>query len=156
MRFSGFRFACLYMICLVTVLSCLVVDVTAKPSLSLSFYKNDGYGMGNDMNGKWTINTAVSQNASYVEFYLDNNLEQNITSASFNWHFDTANYTEGRHTIKVIAYDFSGESTTVTIERNFVGFPINFILGIIAIIVAVTVLSLILLLLRVRKKEIKK
>ena len=112
--------------------------------------------MGNDMYGKWTINTAVSQNTSYVEFYLDNNLEQNITSVPFNWHFDTAHYTEGHYTIKVIACDFAGESTMATIERNFLEFPLNFILGIIAIIVVVKVVSLVVLLLRVRKKEAKK
>jgi len=43
-----------------------------------------------------------------------------------------------------------------TIERNFVEFPINFILGIIAIVVVVTVVSLVVVLLRVRTKEAKK
>jgi len=60
MQFSGFRLVCLCMICLVKVFSCLIVDVTATPSLSLTFYKNDGYGMGSDMYGKLTINPAVS------------------------------------------------------------------------------------------------
>ncbi len=70
------------------MLSCLVatciLTVQAKPTLSLSFYKNNGYDMGNDMNGLWTINTAVSSDVTHVEFYLDDVLQCNDTVAPFS------------------------------------------------------------------------
>lgn len=124
--------------------------------MNLSFYKDNGYGMGNDMQGKWTINTSVSQSVSYVEFYLDDNLELNDTVAPFSWSLDTDNYTQGTHMIKAVAYDSSGESATAMSERNFVGFPVASIVGIIIFVVVVIVISLVISLLWVRKKEKKK
>lgn len=115
---------------------------SAKPSLAVSFYKNNGYGMGNDMQGVWTVKTAVSENTSRVEFFLDNNLELNDTASPFNWTFDTANYTLGLHTISVVAYDSAGESAVVERQPNFVGFPLSFVVGIIGLIVAVFAVAL--------------
>jgi hypothetical protein len=143
-------------VCLVLALSFLVVAVEAAPSLSLSFYKNNGYGMGNDINGQWTVNTAVSQDVVYVEFYLDEQLQKNATAAPFNWSFDTVNYTEGDHTIRVVAYNSLGEKSIADSQRNFVGFPVNFVVEIIVLVVVVMVLSLVFLLYRVRKQDAKK
>jgi hypothetical protein len=93
--------------------------VEAKPSIDLEFYKNNGYGIGNDIGGVWTITAVVSSNVQYVEFYLDNQLQQNDTSKPFSWQLDTINYAAGSHTIKAIAYDASGESAFLQVERNF-------------------------------------
>src|SRR5271157_369030 len=120
---------CLLISCLL-LLSYAAIAATAKPSLAVSFYRNNGYSMGNDINGLFTINTEVSSNVSHVEFYLDNELQQNTTSAPFKWQFDTNNYTLGLHTIKIVAYDFLGEDATVERQPNFVGFPIGLIAGI--------------------------
>jgi len=109
--------------------------------------------MGNDINGEWTINTATSSDVTHVEFYLDDHLEENDTSSPFSWYFDTANYTEEAHTIKAVAYNSAGETATAQAERNFVGFPITFVVEIIVFIVLVMVLSLLFALYRVRKKE---
>jgi hypothetical protein len=155
MRFNT-KFACIGVVCLVLALSCLLVTVEAAPTLHLSFYKDNGYGLGNDMQGKWTINTSVSQNVSYVEFYLDDNLQQNDTVTPFSWSFDTANFAEAVHTIKAVAYDPSGESATATVERNFVRFPVTFVVGIIVFAVIVIVVSLVFSLYWVRRKEKKK
>jgi flagellar basal body-associated protein FliL len=108
---------CIFIVCLIVTSACALTH--AQPSLSLSFYKNNGYGMGNDIGGIWTVTAVVSSNTEYVEFYLDNQLQQNDTSAQFSWQFDTSNYPTGAHTIKAVAYDAAGESTTATAERNF-------------------------------------
>lgn len=143
------------------LVSCLIVlsfaaVTNAKPTLSLNFYKDNGYGMGNDMNGLWTINTAVSDNTTHVEFYVDNQLQLNDTAAPFSWQFNTENYTEGVHTIKVAAYDFSGESALVERQPNFAGFPVGFVAGIIAIVVVVFVIALIISAYRIKKAAAKK
>jgi hypothetical protein len=152
----GFRVKglCLLLVCLVFVLPCFWV--AAVPIVSLSLYKDNGYGMGNDMNGAWTVNAAVSQNTSYVEFYLDDTLQLNDTSAPFSWQFDTINYTEGTHTIKAVAYDSAGENATAQVDRNFVGFPVNFVVGIIAVVVAVTAIAVVVSVYRIRKQNAKK
>jgi len=109
--------------------------------------------MGNDINGEWTINTATSSDVTHVEFYLDDHLEENNKSSPFSWYFDTTNYTEEAHTIKAVAYNSAGKTATAQAERNFVGFPITFVVEIIGFIVLVIVLSLLFALYRVRKKE---
>ena len=116
---------------------------TAAPSLSLSFYKDNGYGMGNDMNGLWTINSDVSADVVYVEFYLDGQLQQNATASPFKWQFDTANYTEGQHTIRVVAYDAAGATAVAESQRNFVGFPLTFVVVIIAVVVVAILVPLV-------------
>ena len=145
--------ACLRIVSLAVVLSCLVAIVAAKPSLSLSFYKNNGYGMGNDINGLFTVNTQVSADVEYVEFYLDGQLQLNDTAAPFSWPFDTNNYTLGLHTIKVVAYDSPGEQTTAERQPNFVEFPIMFVVGIISLVVVGAVVSTVVAMIRAQKQK---
>lgn len=130
--------------------------VQANPTLSLSFYKDNGYSMGNDINGLWTINTDVSEDVLYVEFYIDDNLQLNDTSSPFSWQFDTNNYELGLRTIKVVAIDSVGKSAIAERKPNFVGFPVAFVVGIISVIVLVLVVSLVVLLHRVRKQDQRK
>jgi len=47
----------------------------------LSFEKNNGYGLGNSIDGLWTVNAELSPEVQRVEFYLDGDLKQNDTSA---------------------------------------------------------------------------
>jgi hypothetical protein len=91
----------------------------AKPSIDLGFEKNNGYGMGNDIGGLWTVSAHVSSEVAYVEFYLDGQLQLNDTSAPFGWQFDTSNYSPGSHAIKAVAYDSLGDTAFLQVERNF-------------------------------------
>jgi hypothetical protein len=138
--------------CFLIVIACSVASVYATPTLSLSWYKNNGYGMGNDISGEWTITAQVSQNVTRVEFYIDNQLEVNDTSAPFSWNFDTANFTEGTHSIKAVAYDSDGQSATAVAERNFVGFPVSSIVGIILFVVVVLIVALVVTWFWIKKK----
>ncbi|MCW4028369.1 MAG: Ig-like domain-containing protein [Candidatus Bathyarchaeota archaeon] len=144
-------------VCLAIVLSFAVaVVVEAAPTLSTSFYKNNGYGMGNDMSGEWTLNTSVSSDVAYVEFYLDDQLQLNATSAPFSWHFNTSSFTEGQHNFHVIAYDAQGASDDVAFTRNFVGFPVDFVVIIIVVVVVAVIVSLAVLLYRVKRQDAKR
>lgn len=62
MKFKAITLVSL-VVCSALVLSCFQA-AAAAPTVTLSYYKNNGYGMGNDMNGEWTINTTVSQDVS--------------------------------------------------------------------------------------------
>ncbi len=120
---------------LFTLAAIPLLAVNAEPTISLSLYKDNGYGWGNDMAGQWTVNTQVSADVTSVEFYLDHQLQQKDTSAPFSWQFNTNNYTTGEHTIKAVAYDNQSSSQTAQITRNFVEDNTNTIL--VTIIVAV-------------------
>jgi hypothetical protein len=156
LRFKGVMLVFLSMFCLVLVLSCFAATAKATPSLSLSWYKDNGYGMGNDIGGYFTVNTNVSPDVVYVEFYIDNELQLNDTDTPFSWSFNTGNYTLGTHAIKAIAYDAMGITATAVAERNFVEYSTNFLIIIIVIVVMVLAVSLVAALVWAKKKEAKR
>jgi hypothetical protein len=106
------------------------------------------------MAGFWTINTQVSEDVFYVEFYLDNQLQQNDTSKPFSWQLNTSNYTNGEHTIKAVAFDSSGSMETAQEERNFVENTTNNILFItISIVVVVVIVSVAVSVYKIKKAK---
>jgi hypothetical protein len=76
-------------------------QVNAEPSIALKLHKDFGYSsFGNDAQGNWTAQVTVSEDATRVEFYLDNLLQLNDTQAPFALSYNTDNYAQGLHTIK--------------------------------------------------------
>ncbi len=102
------------------------------------------------------VNTHVSQDVSYVEFYVDDQPQLNDTSAPFSWSFNTTNYTEGLHAIKAVAYNSSNETATAVAERNFVGFPWDYIAEIIGVIAVVFAIALVVSVYRIKQAAKKK
>lgn len=131
----------LLIIALVAAMPLLVAD--ANPTLSVSLYKDNGYGLGNDIAGLWTLKTSVSADTAYVEFYIDDQLQQNVTASPFRWQFDTANYPLGEHQLSAVAYDSAGTSTTDKVSRNFVenntSTVITIVIAVAVVVVAVAV-----------------
>lgn len=122
---------------------------SAEPTLQLEWIQNSGFNMKTGITGTWTINpiliyNGTIANASYVEFYLDNQLQANQTSAPFTWSFDTANYAEGTHTIKVITVNEAGETAIAEEQRAFTDFPLISVVG--AVLFASLVFAFVLLL----------
>jgi hypothetical protein len=127
MKLVGFTLACLLLLA-----PCLLLVSSAQPTLSLEWQKNSGFDLRSGMNGQWTIKPILADNTtSYVEFYLDDNLQFNSTTEPFSWTFNTADYPEGTHTIKVATHNASGETATVKDARSFVGFPFISIIGVV-------------------------
>jgi hypothetical protein len=143
---------CLFLICITTMLLFCLAE--AKPSIDLGFEKNNGYGIGNDIGGLWTVSAHVSQEVVYVEFYLDGQLQQNDTSAPFSWQFDTSNYSPGSHAIKAVAYDSLGDTAFLQVERNFQQTSTETVMGIIiAIVIAIIVAAIGFALYRTRARK---
>ena len=153
MKFKKTMLAALVVIS-VLALSCFQA-ACAAPTITLSLYKDNGYGMGNDMNGEWTLNAAVSQDVTRVEFYFDGHLVENDTSAPFSWNFDTFNYSAGLHLFEAKAYNAAGESALEQISRNFVPFPLDFIVGIIVLVIVTLVIALVGALIRAKRLGVK-
>jgi hypothetical protein len=91
----------------------------AQPTITISFYKNDGYGVGNDIGGTWTVNAQTSADVVSVEFYLDGTLEMNDTSTPFAWQFKTPDYPTGPHIITATAFDDTGGSASAQVLKSF-------------------------------------
>jgi hypothetical protein len=120
--------------CLALFIVGFLATASAEPTLQLEWTQNSGFNMKTGITGTWTIkpnlidNNTIA-NVSYVEFYLDNQLQANQTTAPFAWYFDTANYAEGTHTIKVIAVNETGEAAVTEEQRVFSGFPLISVVG---------------------------
>jgi hypothetical protein len=143
---------CLFLICITTMMLFSLAE--AKPSIDLGFEKNNGYGMGNDIGGLWTVSAHVSSEVVYVEFYLDGQLQQNDTSVPFSWQFDTSNYSPGSHAIKAVAYDSSGDTAFLQVERNFQETSTETVMIIIiAIVIAIIIAAIGFALHRTRTKK---
>ncbi len=135
-----------------TMLMCSLTE--AKPSIDLGFEKNNGYGVGNNIGGLWTVSAHVSSEVRYVEFYLDGQLQQNDSSTPFTWQFDTTNYLPGSHAIKAVAYDSLGDNAFLQVERNFQETSTGTVAGIIVgIVIAVVVAAIAIGLYGIRKKK---
>ena len=129
----------LFLICITTLMLCSLAE--AKPSIDLGFEKNNGYGVGNDIGGLWTVSAHVSSEVAYVEFYLDGQLQRNDTSTPFSFQFDTSNYSAGSHAIKAVAHDTLGGTAFLQVERNFQETSTETVTGIIIAIVAVIIIA---------------
>ena len=46
------------------------------------------------------------------------------------------------HIIKAVAFNTLGETVIVQVERNFVGFPLFFVIGIVIVVVVVLAISI--------------
>lgn len=133
-------------------LTCVSVD--ADPALTISLYKNNGYGFGDDMSGLWTVNTGPPSDTLKVDFYLDDELQEVDTSAPFSWQFNTGDYPIGVHTIKAIAYGAAGDSYTAEIQRNFVEDNTNTVVFItIGVVVVVFAVATVLAVIKIRKSK---
>ena len=83
-------------------------DVTA-PTVALS-YPREGSVVGHVV----TVDVSYSDDVGVasVEFYVDGALKETILSPPFRWDWDTTLYSEGPHVIRVVAYDWSGNTDT--------------------------------------------
>lgn len=129
-----------------------MVNVKAEHTITLKFHKDFGYsGFGNDVQGDWTARAIVSEDTTHVEFYLDNLLQFNDTTAPFSWSYNTDDYIQGLHTIKAVAYNADGGQAAVEAQQEFIEFSLNFIMYIMAAVVASIVVVFIILLVKVKR-----
>lgn len=105
------------------VCSLLVAQVWAHPTVGLSINKIEGYNLGSDINGQFTVDAKVSSDVVRVEFYLNGTLQQTDTSSPFSWTFNTNNYPLGQANITAVAYDSTGQQATAVLSQNFVKTP---------------------------------
>lgn len=105
--------------------------------LSIRFRRNFGYGLGSQMQGKFTIRVEGPQDVARVEFLLDGNVIGEDSEAPFSLAVDTADYPEGIHRFSAVGYKANGDQVgSETISRQFVSTSVVTIV-VIAIVVLV-------------------
>ena len=110
---------------LLAFLACsfLAAEVSAQPTISLSLNKVEGYNLGSDIGGQFSLNTKTSNDVMRVEFYLNGTLESTDNAAPFSWTFNTDDYLLGHANITAVAYDSSGRWASSSLTENFVKSP---------------------------------
>ena len=117
--------------CLLLLTPFMLHSTSAEPTLNIEWQRKSGFDLHSGINGQYTVIAHPASNlTAYVEFYLDDKLQTNDTQAPYSWTFNTDSYTEGEHTVHVVAYTSTGQTSTATDIRSFTGFPYMFIVGI--------------------------
>jgi hypothetical protein len=100
----------------------LATPDTAPPTLTITSPAANAV-----VSGTATV-TAEATDANGIRkvlFYLDNALRYTVTAAPYEWVWDTGAAAEGKHTLKVVAYDASNLAATrqisVTVSRQAPG-----------------------------------
>jgi len=58
-----------------------------------------------------SANATDDKSVNRVEFYIDGVKKHTDYGAPYTWSWDTTSYSEGTHTVKVVAYDGDGKSS---------------------------------------------
>jgi Bacterial Ig domain len=84
--------------------------------LRLSLRKDWGFGMGNQIQGLFTMSVNGEQDISSVNFELDGDAIATVTQPPFKFQFNTDRYPHGRHSLNAIARTSDGR----TIKSNVI------------------------------------
>jgi hypothetical protein len=92
-----------------------------EPALSLRLNRDFGYGLGSQMQGRFSYRVRGPDDLARVEFLLDGQVIGEDTEAPFRLNFQTGNYDLGQHTMSAIGYTAAGgELHSNSITREFV------------------------------------
>jgi len=90
----------------------LVMPVFAQEnaeSLVLDFNRDFGYGgFGGEIQGRFSLKVTSPDDIVRVEYFMDGERVYEGSEPPFKWQFNTANFTEGRHTFSAIGYKPDG------------------------------------------------
>jgi hypothetical protein len=89
-------------------------------SLELRLKRNLGFGMGGQIQGRFSLNVSGPDNLERVEFYIDDSLVGEDSTSPFGTSFNTGDYDRGAHTLMAIGYTSDGrELRSNRITREF-------------------------------------
>lgn len=100
-------------------ISVRIKNTDDPPTVSITYPQN-GQTIGGTVNIQ--VDAQDDRSISKVEFYIDNTRTYTDAGKPYSWNWDTTQYSEGQHTIKVIAYDSANQTATsqitVTVSKN--------------------------------------
>lgn len=116
------------LICLLACVILLAASVQVgyaqeeEPELRLRMRRDFGYGgMGNDIEGLFTIIADGPANLARVTFLIDGEVMADVTAPPFNHQFRTGEYPTGLYVITAVGYTDDGrELSSNRLTRNFV------------------------------------
>jgi hypothetical protein len=142
----------------------LVLPVAAQEeeqTLTLIFNRDFGYGgFGGEIQGRFSLRVKSPENIVRVEYFIDGENVFEGTEFPFKWQFNTASFSEGRHTFSAIGYKADGtEIYAQEFQRIFLssenawGEISNIMVPLLVVIGAVTLIGVLGPVLLGRKKK---
>ncbi len=98
-----------------------VAAFAQSETLTLSLRRDFGYGLGQDIEGTFTMTASGPSDLTRVEFYIDDLKIGEATRAPFRLQFVTENYSLGVHSLYAIGYKSDGSQLrSQAVTANFV------------------------------------
>jgi hypothetical protein len=120
-------------------------DTTPKNPLQIWMAKNFGYGgFSGDIQGTFTIHASGPEDLDKVDFYLDDMVIGTDTEPKFALQFQTDNYELGWHEIHAVGILSDGaEISSDVLTREFVSSEttMNFVIPLVGVILAVSLIG---------------
>jgi hypothetical protein len=90
------------------------VSVLAQESgeLRLGVHRDWGYGNGNQIQGRFTLEASGPSDLASVMFMIDESIIGEVTSPPFKIQFDTDDYAPGPHTLSAVGRSADGRTLT--------------------------------------------
>jgi len=90
------------------------VAAQEEETLVLDFSRDFGYGgFGGDIQGRFSLKGSTPEDIVRVTYFLDGELVFEGTEPPFRWQFNTASFSEGRHTFSAVGYKADGTEVRV-------------------------------------------
>jgi hypothetical protein len=83
---------------------------TEDETITLKVRKTFGYGLGNQIQGRFSLRVDGPENLERVEFMIDDAVINVDSEAPFQYDFSTGDYPEGTHIISAKGYTLDGRS----------------------------------------------
>jgi hypothetical protein len=90
-----------FLICLIFPVSAFAQD---EPALELRLSRDNGYGLGNQMQGNFSYRVSGPDNLVRVEYLMDGEVIAESTSEPFRYSFVTDDFELGLHEMSAVGY----------------------------------------------------
>jgi len=88
------------------------------PALSLRISRDNGYGLGNQMQGHFSYRVSGPDNLVRVEYLMDGGVIGESTSEPFRFNFVTDNFELGLHEMSAVGYTADGKTLESNVYRG--------------------------------------
>ena len=110
------------------------------PALQLSLSRDNGYGLGNQMQGHFSYRVSGPDNLVRVEYLMDGEVIGESTAEPFRFRFVTDNFELGIHEMSAVGYTADGQTVESNVIRgDFVSPQVTnrFVIGVVGFAVVV-------------------
>ncbi|MFZ0547440.1 MAG: hypothetical protein WAM60_18485 [Candidatus Promineifilaceae bacterium] len=111
-----------------------------EPALKLSLSRDNGYGLGSQMQGHFSYRVTGPDNLVRVEYLMDGEVIGESTEQPFRFRFVTDNFELGSHQMSAVGYTADGQTLeSNTIRGEFVSPQVTnkFLFGVIGFVVVI-------------------